>query len=197
MKKITTKKTMNPITPNGVRYEFLRLIKEVRPSWVIVENVARLCHTNDGSRVVADLAEAGYAWGTSLLGSEVVGTPHSRPRSWIVASDDYPYGDGDIDEGVEAGKIYDNLQRAFEENNKQGNYWKRQLGTGNDGKDGHPEQSESAAYSESVRRIHDDARWVDELRCCGNSVIWVIPAFIGAFIVGQGWDSRVRGGRYG
>ena len=86
----------------GLWNECLRLITEIKPSWVVVENVARLCHTADGSRVVADLAEAGYAWGTSLLGSEVVGTPHSRPRSWIVASDDYPYGDGDIDEGVEA-----------------------------------------------------------------------------------------------
>ena len=94
--------TSSTTARSGAWYEFLRLITEIKPSWVVVENVARLCHTADGSRVVADLAEAGYAWGTSLLGSEVVGTPHRRPRVWIVACNDYPYGDGDIDEGVEA-----------------------------------------------------------------------------------------------
>jgi len=141
----------------GVRYEFLRLIKEVRPSWVSVENVVRFCHTADGSGVVTDLAEARYAWGASLLGTEIIGTPHPRPRVWIVACNDYPYGDGDIDEGVEARQLLDNLQRAFAENNKQGNYWKRQLGTGDDGKDGPSEESQSAAYGGGVRRIHDDA----------------------------------------
>jgi site-specific DNA-cytosine methylase len=136
------------------------------------------------------LEKEGYAWGTTILGSEVVGTPHPRPRSWIVACNDYPYGDGDTGEGVEAGKLSDNLKRAFEENNKQGNYWKRQLGTGNDGKDGLAEQSQSAAYSRGVRAIYGDTYWVDQVKCCGNSVVWIVPAIIGSF-AGQGRDSGV------
>ena len=146
-------------------HEFIRLIKEVRPPWVITENVARLLHTADSSRVVTDLAEAGYAWGTSLLGSEVVGTPHPRSRVWIVACNYNPYGDGDIDEGVEAGKVYGHLQRAFAEDDKPRDYWKRELATGNDGKDGFAEQSQSTAYGGGVRTVHDDTHWVDKAGC--------------------------------
>lgn len=152
-----TRDTGNPTTPSRVWYEFLRLIKSIKPSWVVVENVARLCHTEDASRVVTDLAAAGYAWGASLLGSEVLGTPYPRPRVWIVACNDDPYGDGDSGNGMEARKLPDNLKRASAEDDKQGNYWKRQLGTRNDGKDGLAEQSQSAANSRGVRRIHDDA----------------------------------------
>ena len=184
----------DPSSRSGLWYEFHRLITEVKPSWVIVENVARLCHTEDGSTVVSDLAEAGYAWGATLLATEVLGSPHPRPRVWIVACNDYPLGDGDTGDGVGPLCLPDNQERAFAQASENGCYWKRQLGTGTPRPDGNPEQSESAAYSEGVRRVHDDARWVDRLRCCGNSVIWVIPACIGAFIVQVERGRKDRGG---
>ncbi len=173
----------DPTSRSGLWYEFHRLITEVRPSWVIVENVARLCHTEDGSTVVSDLEEAGYAWGAALLGTEVIGTPHPRPRVWIVACNDYPLGDGDTGDGVGPLRLPDNLEGAFAQASEVGRYWKRQLGAGDGSPSRHTRESESAAYSEGVRGVHDDARWVDRLRCCGNSVVWVIPALIGAFIV--------------
>ena len=184
----------DPTSRSGLWYEFLRLIKSIKPSWVVVENVARLCHTEDGSRVVSDLAAAGYAWGATLLGTEILGTPHPRPRVWIVACNYDPFSDSDIGDGLGPGELPSNHERSFAEASKNGGYWKRQLGAGDASPNRHTRESESAAYSEGVRRVHDDAFWVDRVKCCGNSVVWVIPSVIGALIVKIEKARKGRGG---
>ena len=64
--------------------EFFRLIQEIRPTWVIAENVAG--HINMGlDSVLADLESEGYNVQTFLIPACAVGAVHRRDRVWIVA----------------------------------------------------------------------------------------------------------------
>ncbi len=74
-------------TRSGLWFEMLRIINEVRPSFVFVENVSAL--TNRGLDIVlGQLSEAGYdARWTDLRASDV-GAPHRRERMFILAYTD-------------------------------------------------------------------------------------------------------------
>ena len=71
--------------------ETLRVICEVRPRWVLVENVRGLLLIKFDSggtifgRILADLAENGYSVGWLCYGAGDVGAPHRRERVFIVA----------------------------------------------------------------------------------------------------------------
>lgn len=69
---------------SGLWFEMSRIIREMAPPVVFVENVPAL--VNRGlSVVLGELADMGYnaAWG--VLGAHHVGAPHKRDRVWILA----------------------------------------------------------------------------------------------------------------
>jgi len=68
--------------------EFLRIIRTIRPSIVLVENVSGLFSAGFGD-VVGGLAEAGYDTEWASVPAAAVGAPHLRWRVFIVA---YPRG---------------------------------------------------------------------------------------------------------
>lgn len=74
---------------SGLWFEFHRLIKEIRPSWVIVENVSVL-RSRGLDRVLRSLAEIGYDAEWHCIPASAVGAPHQRDRIWIIA---YPNAD--------------------------------------------------------------------------------------------------------
>lgn len=64
--------------------EFSRLVAELRPSWVIGENVAG--HISMGlDDVLSDLEGQGYACRTFVIPACAVNLPHRRDRCWTVA----------------------------------------------------------------------------------------------------------------
>jgi len=69
---------------SGLWVQMARIIGEVRPRYVFVENSPLLVRRGL-ARVLADLAGLGmYArWG--ILGADDVGAPHIRKRMWVVA----------------------------------------------------------------------------------------------------------------
>lgn len=69
---------------SGLWSEFYRLICELRPRYVLVENVAALLYRGI-NRVLGDLAESGYDAEWQMLSAESVGAPHLRERIFIVA----------------------------------------------------------------------------------------------------------------
>ena len=65
--------------------EFIRLIRECRPTWVIGENVAG--HIKLGlDKVLSDLESEGYSARTFSISGVSVGANHKRERVWIVAN---------------------------------------------------------------------------------------------------------------
>ena len=67
--------------------EMLRIICEVRPRWVVAENVRGLFSIDAGrtfGAILRDLAENGYRVGWLCYGAGDVGAPHRRERVFIV-----------------------------------------------------------------------------------------------------------------
>jgi DNA (cytosine-5)-methyltransferase 1 len=75
---------------SGLWREYARLIGEIRPRYVIVENVAALLGRGL-STVLGDLSEIGYDAEWHVISAADVGAPHRRERVWIVA---YPVSGG-------------------------------------------------------------------------------------------------------
>ena len=69
---------------SGLWSEYHRLIRELRPNVVLVENVAALLYRGMGV-VLGDLAEIGYDAEWECVPASAVGAPHIRDRVWILA----------------------------------------------------------------------------------------------------------------
>jgi DNA (cytosine-5)-methyltransferase 1 len=68
---------------SGLWSEFARIIGELRPRYVIVENVAALLARGMGT-VLGDLSTLGYDAEWHVISAASVGAPHRRERVWIV-----------------------------------------------------------------------------------------------------------------
>ena len=65
-------------------FEFLRIVCEIRPKYIFVENSAALI-ARGIDIVLGGLAKAGYDARWTVLSAEDVGAPHKRERIWIEA----------------------------------------------------------------------------------------------------------------
>jgi DNA (cytosine-5)-methyltransferase 1 len=69
-------------------HEMLRAIQEVKPKYVIAENVLGITNIEDGlvfEQVWSDLEVAGYEVQPFVLPAASKGAPHQRQRIWIIA----------------------------------------------------------------------------------------------------------------
>jgi DNA (cytosine-5)-methyltransferase 1 len=73
---------------SGLWREMARIVREVRPRFVFVENSPMLTSRGLG-RVLGDLAAMGFDAEWGVLSAAAVGAPHLRERIWILA-----YADG-------------------------------------------------------------------------------------------------------
>ena len=69
---------------SGLWKEMGRIIGEVRPRFVFVENSPMLVN-NGLDRVLADLSKLGFDARWGIVGADYVGAPHRRERFWLVA----------------------------------------------------------------------------------------------------------------
>jgi DNA (cytosine-5)-methyltransferase 1 len=68
--------------------EFARLIGEIRPRWVVAENVSGLLSIDAGRTfggILRDLASVGMSVEWHCIPACAVGAPHRRDRVWIIA----------------------------------------------------------------------------------------------------------------
>ena len=90
-------------TRSGLWSEIVRLIGELSPRYVIVENVANLLSGPSEKRggwfgrVLGDLAECGYDAEWRNIPACMVSAPHRRERVWIVAHATKMHRDGSKD----------------------------------------------------------------------------------------------------
>jgi len=91
---------------SGLWAEYARIVRELRPRYVVVENVPALLtggkrwERGPIGRVLGDLAEAGYDAEWACLSAGEFGAPHLRKRVWIVA---YPARDAEAGAAAEPG----------------------------------------------------------------------------------------------
>lgn len=166
-------------TRSGLWAEIVRLIGEIRPRYVIVENVANLLSGPSEKRgrwfgrVLGDLAECGYDAEWENIPAAAVGAPHRRERVWIMA---YPR-QINVTQSVFAG--HHAAQRAWgAETFRLPNGVVSQVGSSVrpvfDRWVGKPEPSELADG------VSD---WALKLGCYGNAVVPQIPEMIGNAIL--------------
>lgn len=74
-------------TRSGLWFEFKRLIQEIGPKYVIIENVANL-RSSGLATVIKDLWEIGYVGEWHIISARSVGACHLRERVWIIAYPD-------------------------------------------------------------------------------------------------------------
>lgn len=74
---------------SGLWFEFHRIIDEIKPQWVVIENVPGLLTSNGGAdfeTVLSGLVGSGYRVGWRILDSQYFGVAQRRRRVFIVAS---------------------------------------------------------------------------------------------------------------
>ena len=72
---------------SGLFYELMRVIRMVRPKFVIMENVAAILN-NGLDIVLGELSQAGYDAEWSIISASTLGACHRRSRWWLVAYSD-------------------------------------------------------------------------------------------------------------
>lgn len=77
-------------TRSGLFYELMRVVRMVRPQYVVLENVAAIL-ANGLDTVLGELAEAGFDAEWACIPASAVGACHQRDRWWLVA---YPQSRG-------------------------------------------------------------------------------------------------------
>ena len=161
---------------SGLWREMARIVGEVRPRFVFVENSPLLVHRGLAV-VLGDLASLGYDAAWCVLGAHDVGAPHRRDRIWIVAAD------ADVaDAGSERGG---GLRQPLDRPGKD-----RQGGTdtatdGNAWSAGDPADGARGAEP-SVDRVADGvACRVDRLRAIGNGQVPGVAALAWRTLIGE------------
>jgi DNA (cytosine-5)-methyltransferase 1 len=185
---------------SGLWREYARLIGEVQPRFVLVENVAALLSRGLGE-VLGDLASLGYDADWHCIPASAVGAPHRRDRVWIVAyascepgngsEDDAPSGVGheavsELRNGGGPQALADadrqRLERQRPDRDPEG--WERPI-VGPAGLcDGASYQPGWWASEPSVGRVADGVpNRVDRLRALGNAVVPAIPYLLGCSVM--------------
>src|SRR5690606_9794224 len=72
---------------SGLFFEFARILDELRPRWVVIENVPGLLSSNGGrdmGTVLGTLAKLGYGYAYRVLDAQYFGVAQRRRRGFIV-----------------------------------------------------------------------------------------------------------------
>lgn len=181
---------------SGLWGEFARLIGELRPRYVLVENVPALT-TRGFDRVLADLAACGFDAEWDHLPASAFGAPHRRDRIWIVA---YPSRDG-AGQSASAGSVGERAGAGGQpsgtgdvaDTDEQGehrggsrNRRRNESPHGGDGRGVWPDDQASGWWESEpdVGRVANGIpNRVDRLRALGNSLVPQIAEWIGRRIV--------------
>lgn len=148
---------------SGLWEEFARLVREVRPRFIVVENVPALRWRGLG-RVLGDLASAGYDAEWESRSAASVGAWHKRERLFIIA-----YPDAESREG-EAKAPHPLRPRL--EGQQQPSGAKEKHATARDSR-------RWAAEPKLGRVAYGIPGRVDRLRCLGNAVVPQVAYRIG------------------
>jgi len=88
----SNQKTRTSENPNNWLYEeFVRVVKLVKPDWIVFENVRGILETEGGSfveRLMADFKKIGYTSSYFVLNSADYGVPQKRNRFFLIANRD-------------------------------------------------------------------------------------------------------------
>ena len=160
---------------SGMWREMARVICEVRPRFVFVENSPMLTSRGLG-RVLGDLATMGFDARWGVLGAADIGAPHQRDRIWIVANSN----NAGIERREQQSQSIQQKSPAME-NSRHGSGWDKRTSEGgqnpqgewatNSNQIGRPgEQSTSMAHTmfDRLQGIRKDRATQGQTGLCGG-----------------------------
>ena len=169
---------------SGLWWEFVRVIRTLEPTFVLVENVGALL-TRGIDTVLGTLASIGYDAEWHCIPAAAVGAPHIRDRVFIIAYTKYDgcsrqsqfsqsesnseqhrlTGTCQIESDAQQLPVYSQMVRCFRFGNRHSseNWW--------------------AIEPDMGRVAHGVPSRVDRLRCLGNAVVPQVAEWIGRQIV--------------
>lgn len=161
---------------SGLWSEIRRLISELRPQFVIVENVSALLSNGMGT-VLGDLAKVRYDAEWHCIQASRVGAPHDRDRVWIIAnrmqigrlfSGQYP----DREHALQ-------IRRQWHTSPPNTGWRDVQRWFGSLIQDGYGSEVAGQAHG----MVDGDTQELDEIAAHGNAVVPQIPELIGRAIL--------------
>jgi DNA (cytosine-5)-methyltransferase 1 len=191
---------------SGLWSEMWRVIRELRPRYVLVENVAAL-KSRGLDQVLGDLAACGYDAEWDCIPAVAAGAPHRRDRIFIVAAARYPFtgnkgatADAEGVRGAQSGRIgpapvadADGEGRPVADADSRRQSWDpqrhgQQTARGQETfHRGDSERRDASAWGApppAVCGVDDGVpRRVDRLRVLGNAVVPQIVEWIGRRIL--------------
>ena len=183
--------------------EYLRIVKELRPRWVLGENVPGI-RTTMLDTVLSDLEAEGYTCGTFNIPACAFDAPHRRERIFVVAHAGGKRCEPDNGRGVvsnENGNGKSKIRKVQQQQGIGGNdvAYAEQCGCGAQGRglceggtggrgrrpaNGGAEGRTYWAVEPPVGRVaHGIPRRVDRLRSLGNAVVPQVVTWIGSMIM--------------
>lgn len=151
---------------SGLWVEYLRLVQELRPGWVVAENVAAIRYRGF-DRVAADLETAGYTCRPVMVAALHVGATQERKRAWIVANANHP-----------------RLQRAERAREPDPPRQERQVACGEPLRSACGLWPPGPGAVANIPRMADGpANRVHRLKALGNTIVPQIPEIIGRAIM--------------
>ena len=149
--------------------DWFRLIREVKPRWLFMENVPALLSIERGTvfgGLLRDLASCGYDAEWDCLPASSFGSHFFGDRVWIVASCSTSYlsgrsGRGEIEKEVPScGEVWNEFERLLQH------------------------EIQFSVPAGKVGRVSDGvSKRVDRLRCLGNAIFPKISSWIGERIM--------------
>lgn len=170
----TSGRQQNEYDDRNLWPDTIRIIREVRPGWIFLENVPALISGTHGyyGQILADLAQGGYDVRWDCIPAIAIGAPHQRDRLWVVArshlSDTEHAGSCGCFAGESRGKC-EEVGRSKQFGGDGGNgtvaWW-----------DADPADAERAVESGMGRVADGLAHRVDRLRAIGNGQVSAVAA---------------------
>jgi DNA (cytosine-5)-methyltransferase 1 len=169
---------------SGLWYEYARIIGELRPRYVIVENVAALLARGMGT-VLGDLSTLGYDAEWHVIPASALGAPHRRDRVWFVAWD--ANRSDERSQRASRSQQCANARRVCADVSDADDQGESDVPINGQTRRGLPELAGGHGWwsvEPDVGRVaHGVPARVDRLRCLGNAVVPQIVEVIGRAIV--------------
>lgn len=154
---------------SGLWWEMLRIISELRPRIVVMENVAAVL-IRGGCQVIASLAEIGYCTEWTVISAKDFGAPHLRRRWFAVA---YSDSDRRKDESMHTKQTQGKACKMYQHSNRRN---KRSATAWSKGKTISPLCGVDDGIPDRL----------DRLRALGNAIVPQCSEWVGQQIVKSG-----------
>ncbi len=154
---------------SGLWREYSRLVGDIRPRYVIVENTPGLLSLGMGT-VLGDLAALGFDAEWHCIPAAALGAPHLRDRVWIVA---YPHEDRAMVQGRDGNRHHQERDKAPPLQEREDQLTGTLSASSFDGSDANNQRQ-----LQSQGRIGDLRRWL------GNSDWWAVEPDVGRMAYG-------------